>query len=160
MACIFTWLYFAFSQSRRRWHAEIRACRIDWGWGTSPQCGTARPSLSSGQMAMPSRTSSSEDKQDSLTSEAEMEKNPSSCVWCLARQNVEWCDWCMKGSDRNSWQWGAFSHWSEKSVSTETSRDLNWNEMVWVGLWGNCCYLLGILSALTQLCSAWGGGVD
>lgn len=48
------------SQSRRRWLAGTRACRTVYAWVTSPQCATEPPSPSSGQMAMPSRTSSSQ----------------------------------------------------------------------------------------------------
>lgn len=48
------------SQSRRRWLAGTKACRTACAWATSPPCDTGPPSLSSGQMDTPSRTSSSQ----------------------------------------------------------------------------------------------------
>lgn len=48
------------SQDRRRWHAGTRACRTVYAWVTSPPYATELPSLSSGQMDMPSRISSSQ----------------------------------------------------------------------------------------------------
>lgn len=48
------------SRSRRRWLAETKACRTACAWATSPPCGTEPPSLNSGQMDTPSRTSSSQ----------------------------------------------------------------------------------------------------
>lgn len=55
----FQFIFFC-SQSRRRWPAGTRACRTVCVWATSPPYGTEPPSLSSGQMDLPSRTSSSQ----------------------------------------------------------------------------------------------------
>lgn len=55
----FHFILFFYSQSRRRWLAGTRACRTACVWATSPPYGTEPLSLSSGQMDMPSRTSSS-----------------------------------------------------------------------------------------------------
>lgn len=61
-ACKRNFQFFVFlrSQSRRRWLAGTRACRIVCVWATSPPYGTEPPSPSSGPMDTPSRTSSSQ----------------------------------------------------------------------------------------------------
>lgn len=62
-ACNVLLIYFficVWSQDRRRWHAGTRACRTVYAWVTSPPYATELPSLSSGQMDMPSRISSSQ----------------------------------------------------------------------------------------------------
>lgn len=47
---------FPLSQNKRRWHVEIKACKIAWDWATLPQSDMGLRLLNSGQMVMLSRT--------------------------------------------------------------------------------------------------------
>lgn len=99
----------------------------------------------------------------SLPSEAKTEKL-SSCLWCLTYQNREWCDWCMKASDRNS----ASDNGERFRIVVRNMSPLkppetwNWNRIVWVGPWvgKQSAALSGVVGAPARLCSAWAGGVD